>query len=198
MGQSKLRNFFKKAFQAKNFRRGAFLLALVLVSAEIFYFASVYGNLPETIPTANLILIYSGGEGRTQIIQQWKDPKRAPLFLLSGYDFSKDDLETKYHLDGRLIIEDRAKTTDQNARYSAPLLRQARVEKVVLALPWYHLPRALFLTRFYLWGSGISVEPFATIPLPRHWIFNFVFEGELVKFWGSLGRVALTWVGIGN
>jgi hypothetical protein len=58
------------------------------------------------------------------------------------------------------------------------------------------MPRALFLSRVYFWRSGIVVQPyfFEKIPknvyvLPDYWL-------ELIRFWGSLGRVALASIGI--
>jgi hypothetical protein len=51
------------------------------------------------------------------------------------------------------------------------------------------MPRALFLTRIYLWGTDVQVDPYWAEPIPAAWwkIGHFWLEG--LKFWGSLIRV---------
>lgn len=176
---------------------GACLSAL-LVSVEAAYYAAVYRGSSILPPETGLVLVYSGGDDRTGIARHWPEGREKPLYLFSGWDYSHGLLEKRLHLGDRMLVEDKARTTDQNARYCAPVLKKAGVHSIVLALPWYHLPRALFLTRFYLLGAGVTVQPFATSPLPPHWWLNRNFYVELAKFWGSLGRIALSWVGVEN
>jgi uncharacterized SAM-binding protein YcdF (DUF218 family) len=141
-------------------------------------------------------LVYSGDGDRPKLADLWSHRPQAPLFLFSGCDYSQGVLEREMGLGpDRILLEGRAKTTDQNARYSAPLIRRLGVHSVVLALPWYHLPRALFLTRFYLRGSGITVTPFATLEVPDPWWTSARFYTEIFKFWGSLFRIGLSWIG---
>ena len=95
------------------------------------------------------MLVYSGGDDRTSFASRWKETPS--LFLFSGWDYQRAQLLKSLGLPGgKLLVEDKARTTDQNARFCAPVIRSLGVKRVTLALPWYHLPRALFLTRLSL------------------------------------------------
>lgn len=171
--------------------------AMGSVGAEAGYYAWVFKTLPSHEPTADLVLVYSGSENRALVARDWNGPGASPIFLFSGWDYQRSKLRKATGLaDARFMVEDRAKTTDQNIRYSLPFIQGAGAQRLVLALPWYHLPRALFLTRFYLLGKGIAVEPYATIPVPKDWWRTWDFWREMIKFWGSLLRVVLSWFGI--
>jgi hypothetical protein len=175
------------------------ILFLVLfgVALEFVYFVWVFLNPVSVFPETGLVAVYSGNENRVEWIRKLSKKKPDDLFLFSGCDYNSIALKGSADLQfSSIILENRARTTDQNARYSAPLIKKIGVKQMVLALPWYHLPRALFLTRFYLRGSGIIVSPYATVPLPSGWFFNHWFWVEMVKFWGSLGRVFLSACGI--
>jgi hypothetical protein len=174
-------------------------IGVLAATLEVFYFTWVYETLSSKPPEAQLMAVYSGTENREGWTKEWGQSRPSVLFLFSGYDYTENRLESLTGLPiSRIILENRARTTDQNACYSAPLIKKTGVKEMVLALPWYHLPRALFLTRYYLLGSGITLKPFATVPLSPDWFFNRWFWEELFKFWGSLGRIGLSWFGIEN
>jgi uncharacterized SAM-binding protein YcdF (DUF218 family) len=176
-----------------------FLLALLSLAMESLYFTWVYNRMPSAIRESRLVVVYSGTDDREGWIRGWAKERVSVLFLFSGADYTIKRLEDTTGLpDSRILLENRANTTDQNARYSAPLIEKSGLKAVVLALPWYHLPRAMFLTRLYLLGADIKVVSYATMPLPPHWFFNRLFWNDMVKFWGSLGRVVLSWIGIDN
>ena len=94
-----------------------------------------------------------------------------------------------------VFIDSFAKTTDWNARDAARFIKRGGYKRVVLDVAWFHVPRALFLTRLYLLGSGVEVIPCTKTPVPQRWWADRLFHIELFKFWGSLGRVALAAVG---
>lgn len=173
--------------------RFLFWVGLFGLCLQAGYFTSVLTTLPKEAPAAQMVLVYSGGDDRVSVAGHWADPKT--LFLFSGWDYNRGSLGKRLGLGSRMLVEDKARTTDQNARYSAPLIRAAGVQDIVLALPWYHLPRALFLTRLYLRGTGVTVTPYASTPLPSGWALRPQFWEELFKFWGSLGRVGLASLG---
>jgi uncharacterized SAM-binding protein YcdF (DUF218 family) len=171
-------------------------IPLLLILGQLAYFSAVYLEKPLIPDKADLILVYSGDGDRAALVRQWAVPK-GPLFLFSGWDYSQTALDKELGLGpDRIWLENQARTTDQNARYSAPIIRRLGVHSVLLALPWFQLPRALFLTRFYLSGTGIQVTPVATIPVGHDWRREFLFAMEIPKFWGSLFRIGLSWVGV--
>jgi uncharacterized SAM-binding protein YcdF (DUF218 family) len=172
-------------------------IPLFIFLGQLTYFYWIYHEKPIIPEKVEMVLIYSGAEDREDAARFWGQLPNSPLLLFSGQGYSPIILSKELGISqNRILVEGRAKTTDQNARYCAPIIGQLKVHSVLLALPWYHLPRALFLTRYYLLGSGITVKPYATIPLPPGWFFNHWFWEELFKFWGSLGRIVLSWFGI--
>ena len=96
----------------------------------------------------------------------------------------------------KILLEGKATTTDQNARFTAPMIRKLPVKNILLVTSWFHMPRALFLTRFYLLGSMVKVYPFSADNPPIGWWKENIFWQEYLKFWGSLGRVILATVNI--
>lgn len=175
------------------------LLGTLLV-AQWTYFAFVFHSIVQKPTSVEMMVVYSGS---IDLATAWREAcdLKADSFLTSGVEWPRAYVKktTGYgHNFPKLLVEDRAYTTDQNARYSAPLIRNSRAKHVVLFENWFHLPRSLFLTRFYLWGSGIRVEPVAIDDLPPHWWMNKYFWPEMLKFWGSLFRVGLADFGIEN
>lgn len=169
-----------------------------MVVLQVLFDLSVYRQARQvTTSSAPMVAYYTGWGDPNTVLKPWavSDPK--PKLLISGAGMDADRVRRSYGLsEDRLIIESEARTTDQNARYSAPLIKASGVKTVLLALPWYQMPRAVFLTRLYLWGSGVQVTPYLLNPLPERWYLDRFFLWEMVKFWGSLGRVTLSWVGI--
>jgi len=76
------------------------------------------------------------------------------------------------------------------------MIRNLSVKTVVLVTSWSHMPRALFLALFYLLVSSVKVYPFPADNAPSDWWRERIFRREYLKFWGSLGRVALATIGI--
>jgi uncharacterized SAM-binding protein YcdF (DUF218 family) len=176
---------------------GLSLLMLVLFLLQILYYTWIYKTSATTPPSADLVLIYSGSGSRELAARGWEGPGTPPRFLFSGWEYNRPALGKSTGLpNARFFVEDQAKTTDQNIRYSLPLIRRSGAKNLVLALPWFQLPRALFLTRLYLIGSGDSVAAYATVPPPSGWWKTSDFWREILKFWGSLFRIILSRAGI--
>jgi uncharacterized SAM-binding protein YcdF (DUF218 family) len=96
-----------------------------------------------------------------------------------------------------LFVDDSyATTTDGNARYAAPLLRDFSVQDAALVTDWYHMPRALFLLKVYLGGSAIHLHPYPSRAIPEHPWEDSALQLECFKMWGSVLRVALHKVGV--
>lgn len=188
--------FFYPVFKWKKTWKALLTVVGLVLIVQVSYFTGVYESLTNAMPPADMIVIYSGQEDRMIYITDWATQNPKSLFLFSGFNISPEAMEKFFRLGGRMLVEDKARTTDQNARYCAPIIKQSGVHSVVLALPWYHLPRALFLTRYYLRDSGVMVHAFASDPLPKQWWLDRSFYFEIIKFWGSLVRIGLSRIGI--
>jgi uncharacterized SAM-binding protein YcdF (DUF218 family) len=174
-------------------KKGLIFLA-VLAAAEAAGFARVLALSSRVPPAADMVLVYSGTEGRAAAGLEWTEKLGSIYFLYSGWDLSDPGHELARLgplRKAQLLLEGKARTTDQNARYCAPLIRSTGVRSVALVLPWYHLPRAYFLTWFYLRGTGIHILPYASGGVPVFWWCRPLAWYEMAKFWGSLGRMVL-------
>ncbi len=190
-----------KSFRLTAYKAVGMILALVFAAfmAELLYFSGVYSEL--MVPPSkdyDLVLLYTGTSNRKEGIDLAL-AGHTPLFESGAIEFGQNLFETQKIMGTLPFIDDpRAQTTDQNARYTAPFIREKGYHRVLLLTGWDHLPRALFLTRFYLMGSGVTVIPYANHPPPKDWWRHSRAWIQLFKFWGSLGRIVLHEVGIDN
>jgi hypothetical protein len=121
--------------------------------------------------------------------------RRKPIYISQGA-WEANPFPHLPKADQALVhIDSSAATTDQNARHAAAFIRRGGYKKVALDVEWYHMPRALFLTRLYLMGSGVKVIPCVKTPLPAQWWEMRLFHIEFYKFWGSIFRVILAFLG---
>jgi uncharacterized SAM-binding protein YcdF (DUF218 family) len=94
---------------------------------------------------------------------------KAPLVLASGGSASRRNPLGEAHAmrlflhdlgvpDAAIVLEDRSLSTRQNARFSALLLRQRGISRILLVTSATHMPRALELFE----AEGLQVVPAAT------------------------------------
>ena len=174
-----------------------FLFLAILLMAEASLFAVIRHLSSRAPAAADLVLVYSGAEGRAAAGLEWSGKLGSKDFLYSGWDLSDPGHEFArmgHPKNLRILLEGKAHTTDQNARYCAPILQSTGARTVALVLPWYHLPRSYCLTLFYLRGTGIRGIPVSSPPFPRSWWMSPVIFTEFIKFWGSWGRILLNLV----
>jgi len=175
-------------------------LFLSAILAEGFWFtASLRPSAPPA--TTDAVVVFTGGPGRLESGAKWTERLGSKTLIVSR-DASRyvDGIVRKAaDLRGvRVIVDGDARTTDGNARFAAGELRRLGAKDAVLVTSWYHLPRAGFLLRLYLLGSGIRVYSLGAEPAPEKPWTSPTLQLEFLKFWGSLGRVALDRLGVEN
>jgi len=175
---------------------GPILLLCFLVVLQFAYYGMIFFDLRTTLSKDfDLVITYSDTasmEPALDLAHSHHKPlyvSQAPPEKLPFSNHPRNDLK-------EVIVDNTAWTTDQNARRATEFIRKGGYKRVVLDVAWFHLPRALFLTRLYLLGSGAEITPCSKTPLPDHWWNYWLFHREIFKFWGSLGRVALASIGI--
>ncbi len=173
-----------------------FLVFAVFLVEALYYFR-VYSEIVARPEKGYDLVLFYGGAG--SVDQAVKLAMEGPTALfISGDESEAREALREVPKDLLVVSDPRALTTDQNARYSAPFIRQKGCRRVLLVTGWDHLPRALFLTRFYLMGSGVTVIPCANSPAPKDWWRYPETRVQLFKFWGSLGRIILHEIGIND
>ena len=178
-------------------KKTVWILAGILGAAlalEFLYFTFTYRTLnPVPPPDFDLVLKYTDSGSLKfplALAERFHKPLYISKALSEGGKFYR-----KFPRGLEVTVDSRGRTTDANARYSAPFIRSHGYKRVLLVTGWVHAPRALFLTRFYLWGSGVSVIACPSEPVPMDWWRQRGFWKEGAKFWGSLGRVFLASLG---
>jgi uncharacterized SAM-binding protein YcdF (DUF218 family) len=177
------------------------LFGLGLLAAQVLW-VDVCLRESQVVPSADAVVVFSGDTGRI----------RAGVRLVreTGAKYLLVTREQKKFVDGivkeegglpnvTVFIDDAsALTTDGNARYVAPILKDLSVQDVALVTSWFHLPRSLFLLKLYLGPSSIRVHPYAFGAVSKDPWENPFLQAEFIKFWGSVLRVGLHTVGIND
>jgi len=185
-----LRRFLFSAF--------CFLLLLALLVSASFWFAPkllvVQG--PETRPMAELIVVL-GGENfhRPERAAELYQKHAAPRIIVTGTNDAKEirlGLMVKGVPSEAIELEEKARTTFENAKFTVELLRAEKVKRVILVTSWFHSRRALRCfekaapeIQFISLPSTAGMEP-SLWPSNVERLRSFVFK-EYVKtvvYWG--------------
>jgi uncharacterized SAM-binding protein YcdF (DUF218 family) len=168
--------------------------AAILIIQFAFFFSVCARNPGPEKP--DLVVVY-GGLTRSSL---------HGLELAKAFDcpiYFSESVQTVHTLQKALpalsvpvTIDPRARTTDQNARYAAPFIRNGGYKRVALVCAWHHMPRALFLARLYLLGSGMKVVPYPNETSPERFWAKRNFWRQFLMLWGSLLRVGLHCFGV--
>jgi len=79
-------------------------------------------------------------------------------------------------------LEEASDDTKQNAKFSAEILRQAKVEKIILVTDAVHMPRAQLL--FAQTGLQVVAAPTVFLSRDRFTLLSFLPSGEGLRYSG--------------
>ncbi len=169
----------------------ALLILQSVYSLSTIYSTTVLPNKP------GAVIVFCGEPNRVVSAFKIAQSIGCANLIISGTQQEMDVLKPflKNKPDIQIQMDYYAQTTDANARNTALIVKRLGAKSVVLVTSWYHLSRAAFLMRLYLVGSGVKVYPVAAEERPARFWDEGQFWLESVKFWGSLGRVALAKLG---
>jgi hypothetical protein len=115
-------------------------------------------------PNVDAVVVFTGEIGRIRSGARLTRETFARYLLVTRdqWRFVEGLIKRSGGLNGATLFVDEtyATTTDGNARYAAPLLRDLGVQDVLLVSDWYHLPRSRFLLRSYLGGTKIKIHTY--------------------------------------
>jgi len=104
---------------------------------------------------------------------------------------------TKYHVlsDMQQIIEDKARTTFENALYASILIKNNSFASAILVTSFCHMPRYTLLMRLLLIGTPIKIQTHGVhvgILNRANWVRSTLgvklMYNEMIDFWGSIGE----------
>ncbi len=170
------------------------IILFALPSAQIFLFIRIIRS-PVLLPPADVIVSYEGGEGRAQAAYTLAGKGYAPALVVSPADPRRLMLyDRRFNPGGSFetIVEEKARTTFENALYTKQIVDAHRFRTIILVTSWNHMPRSYLLLRM-LAGADTTIYPYAVATgnlNPHNWHrhaagWKMMFN-ELVKFWGSL------------
>ena len=134
-----------------------FVLFLALAAAAVF-FPQKFLCVDSGPVKADVIVVLGGGaaERPKRAAELFKD-RAAPRIIVSGWG----DCEINRQLliqDGvparAIELEAQSRTTRENAEFTVKLLREQKLNRVILVTSWYHSRRAL--ASFQHYGPGIK------------------------------------------
>ncbi|HEV2318560.1 MAG TPA: YdcF family protein [Verrucomicrobiae bacterium] len=120
---------------------------VVLLAAGLFLFPQWFLCMDSGPVKANVIILLGGSaHERCEYAAQLFLQAEAPRILVSGA--GDEGINRRFLVrDGIpahvIAIEDKSKTTCENARYCAPILRAEKVRTAIIVTSWYHSRRAL-------------------------------------------------------
>lgn len=174
----------------------SFALLLTVVSGQLIYFLHFHITYDDTysLEPTDAILIFAGSRDRIEKGYQIAKQGISKNFVISPANESKLD---KYRENFKpapsvnFIIEDKARTTFENALYCSRIVQSNKFRSVTLVSSIYHLPRSYFLMKLMLFGMGVDVLPVGVSDnldkKPIKVKVKYIYQ-EMVEFWGSLGE----------
>ncbi|RJQ80866.1 MAG: YdcF family protein [Desulfobacteraceae bacterium] len=174
-------------------------LALVLIVLQAAYFHYIFYK-PANVHEADAVVVFAGSPARIQEgFRVVEDGLAARMIISPASDERLKDYGRKYAGGNRPIFhkENLARTTFENALFSARIIDSAKLSSVILVTSDFHMPRSWFLLKMMLLGDGVRVERFA-VAAPtgrasrgaRQWRNEKMIYNEMVQFWGSLYELA--------
>lgn len=182
----------------KIFRRCLLILTIFLVfllAAQGVLFLYVLTGSPQLEP-ADVIVAFEGRNGRARTAYDLVDRAYAPALVISpANDRKLRAYDRSYRPEKRFekIIEEKARTTFENAFYTGQILKKNDFKKVILVTSWDHMPRSWLLLKMMLFDSDTHIYPHIveTGELNRENWYRYtigwkMIYNEMLESWGSL------------
>ena len=169
-------------------------ICVVLIVAQALWFFYVL-NKNDQIARADLIAVFAGGDGRIKAGYELAYAGYAPYLMISPA--TKEKIASLNSKNGnpetaKLLIEESARTTFENAIYTRELIEKHGFKSVILITSFFHQPRSYFLLRTQLMGLNIDIRMHDVKwkGLDRtNWLGSVegrkIMYNEMVKFWAS-------------
>jgi len=130
------------------------LAALVVVFAAVAWFFPQQVLTVDSGPVTADVIVVMGGAWleRPQRAAELFKQDEAPKILVTGAgdcQLNREFLEKDGVPAAAITLESKSRTTRENARFSIPLLRQMKAQRVIIVTSWYHSRRALACFEHY-------------------------------------------------
>jgi uncharacterized SAM-binding protein YcdF (DUF218 family) len=171
-----------------------FVICFVLILAQALWFFYVF-NRNGQITKADLIAVFAGGDGRIKAGYELSHAGYAPCLMISPATPEKIasyNSKNGHPAPGQLLMEERARTTFENAVFTKQLIENHGFKSIMLVTSFFHQPRSYFLLRSQLIGMDIDIRMHHVSwrGLDRtNWLkskegLQIIYD-EMIKFWAS-------------
>lgn len=171
---------------------GAACVALLMGLQTAFFLYYFYPQ--RNLAAADAVIVFDGAENRIIEGARVVGEGMAPALVISPA--SESQVRDHQRLLGlaktfRVIPEPNARTTYENAYYSASIIRQHGFDSVILVTSDYHMPRAFILLKLMTIGRNLKIQRSPALLLYRDkWQREKKIYNEMVQLWGSLWEMA--------
>jgi len=140
-----LKFFFKVAL--------ALFVLLALLAAAAIFFPQQFLCVDSGRVTADVIVVLGGGShDRPQRAAELFRQRSAPRILISGAGddgINRQILISNGVPSGAIEVEGKSVTTRENAEFTVKMLREQKLDRVIIVTSWYHSRRALACFEHY-------------------------------------------------
>ena len=175
----------------------AVFLLLTLLGVVAFIFPGPFLTVDSGPVEGDVLVLLGGGSHeRSERTAELFKEHAAPRIIVSGYG----DGGINRHLlvaagvpANMIEVEDKSKTTKENAEFTVKLLREQKVKRVVVVTSWYHSRRALACFRHYAPEIKFYSRPSYFASARADWAHNRVGNrvrleyGKLLGYWVCYG-----------
>ena len=185
-----MRRFFKGVF--------AVLIIGAAVSLAEFLYFGLLESKSNPHKAADTIFILNGSSERIKKGYELAKESHTGFVIISPADDSMiKDYEKQYEpLKAKYILENKARTTFENAYFISKIISVYRLRSVTFVTSDYHMPRSYLLLKLMLLGKGVTIQ---RITVKSSYLADSswwrsekalkVTYNEMVKVWGSLGEL---------
>ncbi len=169
------------------------VVGLVVLGEAIWFYHVISKNEP--LHPSDLIVVFAGTTERIRTGYELARLGHAPRLLISPADGKQlETYDKKYGVErasGR-IIENKARTTLENAAYTSRIIKKNGFDSVILVTSHYHMPRSYFLLRTLLAGSSVEIQTYG-VPKGGQGLENVCGSlkvkrrvyNEMIEIWAS-------------
>ena len=174
----------------KRIALGLFLLLLLLVVAAMI-FPQPFLTVDSGPVNADVIVLLGGGsrERYERAAKLFKE-HAAPRIIVSGYgdcEINRYLLITAGVPAKAIELENKSKTTRENAQFTIKLLRERKLKRVILVTSWYHSRRALACFRHYAPELKVYSRPSYFASARADWSHNRIGNRVRLEYVKLLG-----------
>jgi uncharacterized SAM-binding protein YcdF (DUF218 family) len=185
----------------KALRRIIFVLVtlpVVLLGLEAGYFIRMLSHESD-LGNADLIVAFEGRDSRAAEAYRLLERSYAQNLVISPATERTLQVYEKRYVPSQpfgRIIEDKSRTTLENAAYTKAILQDHAFESAILVTSWDHMPRSYFLLKMLTLRLGMTIQPHM-VPTGklgrgnwyRHTAGWKMLYNEMVEFWGSVAEL---------